>query len=215
MKIAIYSSIGHNKGQDTEDQLAQLRSHVLERHCEVYLFVDRDSGKTSERAQFQKLLESAARRDFQVVLVWALDRFIGEGVAAVFVHIQKLLRYGVQVVSHTEPQFNTTGPAGQLMISIATWIVQQERIRISARTKAGLAKARAKGKPLGRPWKVLPLGRVAADRQRGMSWRQMERQYHVRQSTLRNALRKLAQAPMPPPPETDGPSCVGAPGEAK
>ena len=86
------------------------------------------------------------------MLVWALDRLIGEGVAAVFVNIQKLLRYDVQVVSYTEPQFCTTGPAGQLMISIATWIVQQERIRISERTKAGLAKARAKGKLLGRPW---------------------------------------------------------------
>ena len=72
--------------------------------------------------------------------------------------------------------------------------MQQERIRISERTKAGLAKARATGKPVGRPWKVFAHGRVAADRQRGMSWRQLERKYHVAQSTLRHCLRKLAEA---------------------
>jgi len=101
------------------------------------------------------------------VLVWALDRFIGESVAEVFVNIQKLLRYDVQVVSYTEPHFPTNGPAGALMIPIAAWIAQQERIRISERTKAGLAKARAERKRLGRPGKVFPRGRVVADRRRG------------------------------------------------
>jgi DNA invertase Pin-like site-specific DNA recombinase len=133
------------------------------------------------------------------VLVWALDRFMGESVAEVFVNIQKLLRYDVQVVSYTEPHFRTTGPAGELMIPIATWIAQQERIRISERTKAGLAKAQANGKRLGRPWKVFPCGRVAADRKRGMSWRQLERKYHVPQSTIRNAIQKLAEASGPQP----------------
>jgi len=79
-------------GQDSEDQLAQLRSRqlrsqVLAPHREVYLFVD----QTSKRPAFQKLLQYAAHGDFQVVLVWALDRFVGDSVAEVFVNIQKLL----------------------------------------------------------------------------------------------------------------------------
>ena len=201
MKVAIYANIGNQKSQDTEDQLAQLcrHAHVLSQHREVYLFVDRQSGKASERAEFHKLFESAARREYQLVLVWALDRFVIDNVAATFENIQKLLRYGVQFFSFTEEYFRTTGPAGDRMILIARWITQQERIRISERTKAGLAKARAKGQGLRRPWKVFPSGRVAADRKLGMSWRQLARKYQLPQSTLRSAMQKLADAGGPQP----------------
>jgi hypothetical protein len=41
---------------------------------------------------------------------------------------------------------------------------------------------------------VFPRGRVAADHKLGMSWRQLERKHHVPQSTLRNAIQKLAAA---------------------
>jgi DNA invertase Pin-like site-specific DNA recombinase len=156
MKVAIYSCIGNQVGQDTENQLAQLRRLALSKHPEVYLFVDHQSAKTSERAEFKKLLQSAARHEFQVVLVWSLDRFISGSVAEAFGHIEQLLRYDVQFVSRTEPYFCTNGPARDFIIPIATWILRQERIRISERTKAGLATARRKGKRLGRPWKVLP-----------------------------------------------------------
>jgi DNA invertase Pin-like site-specific DNA recombinase len=47
--------------------------------------------------------------------------------------------------SFTEPHFRTVGPAGELMIAVAAWIVKQEHRRISERTKAGLAKARRQG----------------------------------------------------------------------
>jgi DNA invertase Pin-like site-specific DNA recombinase len=56
-----------------------------------------------------------------------------------------LLGYGVQFISYTEAHFRTTGPAGELMIAIATWIAQQERIRLSERTKAGLERPASKG----------------------------------------------------------------------
>jgi len=90
MIISIYSHIGNNKGQDTENQLDELRRYAGSQQREVYLFVDREAGKTGHRAEFQNLFRSAARREFQVVLVWALDRFIGESVAEVFVNIPGL-----------------------------------------------------------------------------------------------------------------------------
>ena len=63
----------------------------------------------------------------------------------------QLMDYGVQFESLTEAHFRTTGPAGDLMIAIAAWIAKQERIRISERTKAGVARARAQAKHCGRP----------------------------------------------------------------
>ena len=207
MKFAIYSNIGNKRGQDTADQLAQLRRYALSQDRAVRLFVDRQEGQTGERAEFQQLFAAAAHREFQVLLVWSLDRFVGDSVAEVFGNIQRLLRYDVQVVSFSEKHFRTSGPAGELILPIATWIAQQQHLRISERTKAGLARARAHGKPLGRPWKVFPWGRVAADRQRGMSWRQLERKYHVPQSSLRNAMQRreaLAAARVPAPQDPGG-----------
>jgi DNA invertase Pin-like site-specific DNA recombinase len=103
--------------------------------------VDYASGKDAEREKFQELFSLAARRQIDVVVVWALDRFSREGVAETFAHIQKLASYGVGLVSVTEPHFRTPGPAGELLIAVAAWIAKQERIRISERVRAGLETA--------------------------------------------------------------------------
>jgi len=78
--------------------------------------------------------------------VWALDRFTREGIPATFNYVGRLLKAGCQFLSLTEEHFRTTGPTGELMIALAAWIAKQERVRISDRTKAGLAVARSKGR---------------------------------------------------------------------
>ena len=189
MRVAIYCIIGQHRGQDTENQLAELRRHALEKRCQVCLFVDRDSGNTTNRAEFKKLFEAAARREFQIVLVWALDRFVHESVVETFVNVQKLLRYGVQFVSYTEPHFRTTDRAGELMIAIAAWIAKQDRIRISERTKAGLERARARGRRGGRPWKAFSTDQAVKLRQQGLSWRNVGQQMGLPESTIRGVLK--------------------------
>ena len=65
-----------------------------------------------------------------------------------------------------------TGPAGELMLDITAWIAKQERIRISDRTKAGLARARRQGKVPGRPKRVFRRDEVVRLRdEERMSWR--------------------------------------------
>lgn len=86
-----------------------------------------------------------------MVLVWALDRFTREGIEATFGYVRRLKDDGVDFVSYTEAHFRTTGPAGTLMLAVAAWIAEQERKRISDRTKAGMETARRRGKILGRP----------------------------------------------------------------
>jgi DNA invertase Pin-like site-specific DNA recombinase len=102
-------------------------------------------------------------------VVRALDRFTREGIEKTFGYVRQLKDDGVDFVSYSEPHFRTTGPAGTLMLAVAAWIAEQERRRISERTKAGLATARAKGKKLGRPAVVVDRARVLALRQTGAS----------------------------------------------
>lgn len=191
---AIYARVStKDKGQDVENQLAQQRRYARSQRWEIREFIDHETGKHSDRAAFQQLFEAASRREVNLVLVWSLDRFTREGVAETFLHIKKLLDYGVQFESLTEPHFRTTGPAGELMIAIAAWIAKQERTRISERTKAGLAIARAKGKKLGRPWKVFSREKAIAMRKDGVSWRKIARELGVGESTIRHVLKSAQQ----------------------
>lgn len=153
MTVAIYARVSTSDGrQDTENQLRELRTFAERSGWTVAAeYIDHASGKSGDREQYRSLFVDASRRKFDVVLVWALDRFTREGVAETFVRIRELISHGVQFHSYTEAHFRTTGPAGELMIAIAAWIAEQERKRISERTKAGLETARHKGKTLGRP----------------------------------------------------------------
>jgi DNA invertase Pin-like site-specific DNA recombinase len=198
MKAGIYARVStKDKGQDTENQLVQLRAYAAKQGWEIVEFIDHEHGDRAERAAFLKLFEAAGRREIDVVLTWALDRFTREGVANTFIYIARLSGWGVKYESLTEPHFRTTGPAGELMIAIAAWIAQQERIRISERTKAGLATARKNGRPGGRPWKVFRRDIAEQLRADGLSWRAIEKQLGVPQSTVRKALleRKDANPP--------------------
>ena len=70
-----------DKRQDTGNQLLQLRQFCESQSWKVvHEYVDRASGKRSDREQFQKLFEDASQRKFDVVLFWSLDRFSREGV---------------------------------------------------------------------------------------------------------------------------------------
>lgn len=177
------------KGQDTENQLVQLRKYAESQGWQLREFIDRETGKHSDRSALQELFAAASRREINVVLVWALDRFTREGVAETFLHIQKLASYGVQFESLTEAHFRTTGPAGELMIAVAAWIAKQERIRISDRTKAGLARARAQGRQCGRPIRIFRRDEAREMRENGKSWRQIARETGIPEATLRRNLK--------------------------
>src|SRR6516225_12013478 len=164
VNVALYARVStKDKGQDNENQLAQLREFCRRNNWNVvHEYVDRATGKHSDREQFRAMFAAASRREFDAIVTWALDRLSREGVAQTFEHLKTLLSYGVQYISFTEPHFRTTGPAGELMVAIAAWIAQQERKRLSERVVAGLEKARRQGRVGGRRPLVVDRDRIAA-----------------------------------------------------
>src|SRR5215471_1119605 len=95
-RVALYARVStKDKGQDTENQLAQLREFCATSGWTIVTeFVDRVSGKHSDREQFQRMFAAAARREFDLLVTWALDRLSREGVPTTFEHIKKLRSYG-------------------------------------------------------------------------------------------------------------------------
>lgn len=153
MRVALYAQVSKDDGkQDTENQLAELRQFCRRSAWEVvHEYVDRASGKTSDRPQFQRMFTDASKRHFDLVLFWALDRFSREGVLDTLNHLQRLSSAGVGWRSYTEGYFDSAGPFKDAVISIMATLAKMEREKISERTKAGLARARREGKKLGRP----------------------------------------------------------------
>jgi len=155
MRIAIYARVSKNdESQDPENQLQPLRDYANALKGEVIEeYIDCVSGSgVTDRVNFLKMLTDADKHKFDLLLIWALDRFSREGVSNTLGYIERLKRNGIALKSLKESWLDTRDESiGQLLISIFAWVANQERRRIVERTVAGLQKAKQSGKRLGRP----------------------------------------------------------------
>lgn len=141
MKVALYARVStKDKGQDCENQLAQLRDFAAKQGWEVaYEFVDQRSGKNGDRPQFQKMLDAASRHEFGCLLFWSLDRLTREGALATLRYLEQLTSYCVGYRSLTESYLDSVGAFRDAVIAILGCIARQERQRLSERVLAGLS----------------------------------------------------------------------------
>ena len=150
-RVAIYARVSTDK-QDNENQLLQLREFAAKQGWQIVReYVDSETGSKSDRAEFKRMFEDASRGKFDLLLFWALDRLSREGVLETLQHLNRLTSYGVAWRSFTEQFFDSCGPFWEAVIAIMATLAKQERIKRSERTKAGLARAKAAGRRLGRP----------------------------------------------------------------
>src|SRR5215510_6713392 len=156
MRIAIYARVStDDKGQDPENQLRQLRQWCATAGHEIaHEYIDRESGRkgTKDRKQFAALFEDAHKRKFDCVLFWALDRFTREGMVPTIMHLQRLAGCGVGFHSYTEPHLATDNElVRNILLALLASLAKVESQKIGERTRAGMARARAQGKRIGRP----------------------------------------------------------------
>jgi DNA invertase Pin-like site-specific DNA recombinase len=156
MRVAIYARVStDDKRQDPENQLAQLRTWCASAgHQIAREYVDHASGAkgTTKRPEFAAMLADAHKRQFDLVLCWALDRLSREGMVPTVLHLQRLAAAGVGFHSYTEPMLSTDNEmVRDIVLAVMASLAKAERARISERTRAGMQRAVAKGKRLGRP----------------------------------------------------------------
>jgi DNA invertase Pin-like site-specific DNA recombinase len=175
MNVAIYARIStRDKGQDVENQLRQLREFARKQGWRIVAeFIDHASGKRGDREAFLEMFAAASRREFELVLFWALDRFSRGGAYETLQYLQRLTSYGVGYRSYTEMYLDSCGLFKDAVISILATVAKQERIRLSERTIAGLERARAQGRVGGRPRLKCDNKKVMKLRAGGMSLSQI------------------------------------------
>jgi DNA invertase Pin-like site-specific DNA recombinase len=191
-RCAIYLRVSTDE-QEIENQEPDIERLVASRGFEIVARYAEKRSTKKQRSEFDRMLADAHAGHFNVVVVWALDRF-GRDTIGNMIAVRDLDRLGVQLVSVREPWLDTTGPTRTLLVAIFSWVGEQEREQRSARTKAGLARVREKGsksgKPIGRP-RRLDAGTVARVRglaASGQSSRQIAVALKVPRRTVRRAL---------------------------
>ena len=172
MRVALYARVSTtDKGQDPELQLGPLRDYARARESTIYQeYVDNGiSGAKERRPALDQLMADARRRLFDAVLVWRFDRF-ARSTRHLINALHEFRHLGIAFVSYQE-NLDTSSPMGEAMFTIIGAMAQLERDITRERVKAGVARARARGKQLGRPHKVFHRDQVEQLRAEGLSFR--------------------------------------------
>ena len=185
MRVGIYARVSTSNGSQTcENQLLELRRYCTARGWTVHAeYTDEMSGAKDRRPGLDRLLLDARRARLNVVVCWALDR-IGRDLKHLLAVLEDLQSLNIPFVSLKEG-LDLGSASGRLQLAILAALSQFERERLKERTIAGLERARAQGKRLGRP-RLSPL---PADLPRGLSVREAARLWGISKST---AARRLA-----------------------
>lgn len=134
----------------TDDQTTENQKRsIAERYQNVRWYSDDAvSGAivATQRPKLSQLLETVQNGD--TVVVVAIDR-LGRNTVDVLTTVELLKNKGVSVVSLRE-NFDLSTPVGIAMLTMLAAMAQLERENIKARQLAGLERARAEGKNLGR-----------------------------------------------------------------
>jgi DNA invertase Pin-like site-specific DNA recombinase len=137
--------------QDYSRQLSELRRDADRLGWSVVGDLGSYVSGAANDSDLNEIRSRAARREFDVLMLWELSRLSRRGPGAVLTILTGLERQGVRTWSHSETWLDQDGPARELLISVFAWWGAQERAAISARTKSGIASRKALGIHVGRP----------------------------------------------------------------
>lgn len=178
------------RDQHTDRQMSAMKKENIERKN---IYVDKQSGKNFERPQYKKLISILKEGD--VVYVKSIDR-LGRNYDEIIEQWRRLVHeMKVNIVVIDFPLLDTrekgkdlTGKfIADMVLQILCYVAQVERENIKQRQKEGIAEAKAKGVPLGRPSKKIPnefLSIYEIWSSEKISGREAARRLHVAQRTF-------------------------------
>jgi DNA invertase Pin-like site-specific DNA recombinase len=151
-RAALYGRVS-TKTQDTENQLRELRKVARHHGWKVtHKYIDHGisgSKGRDQRPQFDEMLKAVVRKEFDVIMAWSVDR-LGRPLQHLLGFLDEIHAKGVHLYLHQQG-VDTTTPAGKALFQMTGVFAEFERAMIQERVKAGLERAIAQGKVLGRP----------------------------------------------------------------
>jgi DNA invertase Pin-like site-specific DNA recombinase len=193
-RVAIYARVSTN-GQSVNNQLRELRQVAKRQGWKVVAeFMDRGvSGAKgrAQRPQFDKLCQAATRREIDLIMSWSVDR-LGRSLQHLVTFLGEIHAKGVDLYLHQQG-VDTSTPAGKALFQMCGVFAEFERSMIRERVKAGLARARAQGKKLGRPRVAASIERkVRTHRTKGMGIKAIARKLGIGTGTVQRIVKEAA-----------------------
>lgn len=188
-RVALYCRVSSGD-QTVENQLRALHEHAARAGWTmVGEYTDTAiSGTRERRPGLDAMMDDARRRKFDLIAVAALDR-LGRNLRHLVVLLDELQHLTVGLVSLREA-LDLTSPIGRAMFALVGVLAEVERAWIVERTHAGLRRALAQGKQLGRRRVITdlcPLRQLLAS---GSSYRAAARRLGVSEGAVRRAVRE-------------------------
>jgi DNA invertase Pin-like site-specific DNA recombinase len=179
--------------QTTANQERELRAIAARMGCEV-VKVYKDHGISGARGRngrpaFDALCRDAARRQFDVIVAWSVDR-LGRSLQDLVGFLSEIHALKIDLYLHQQG-LDTTTPAGKAMFQMMGVFAEFERAMIQERVRAGLARAVSEGKRLGRP----PIDPSLEERIRealagGLSVRKTAAKFKINATTVQRVSRR-------------------------
>jgi DNA invertase Pin-like site-specific DNA recombinase len=150
-RVAFYLRVSTGS-QTTENQRQELAKVAAQRSWEV-AEIYADNGVSGlkgrdKRPQFDRLCKDAIAGKFDIVAAWSVDR-LGRSVLHLAQFVEDLRAAGVGLFLLKQGLDSET-PTGRAMLGMCSVFAELEREIIRERIHAGLSRAKAQGKTLGR-----------------------------------------------------------------
>ena len=194
-RAALYVRVSTLNGQTTENQERALREVADRMGCEI-VHVYRDQGISGAKGRngrpaFDALCKGAARREFDIVMAWSVDR-LGRSLQDLIAFLTELHALKIDLYLHQQG-VDTTTPGGKALFQMMGVFAEFERSIIQDRIHAGLARVRAQGKRLGRPPIPVSIERKigVALKKGGTSIRKLAAKHRVGVGTVQRVKREL------------------------
>jgi DNA invertase Pin-like site-specific DNA recombinase len=192
-KCAIYSRVSTDS-QTTENQTRELRVYAARMNYQIVAELS-DNGISGskgkkDRPGYARLCEMICRKEIDIVLAWSVDR-ISRSMTDLLSFLAELKAKNVDLFLHQQ-NLDTSTPAGRAMFQLLGVFSELETSILKERIHAGLNRARAEGRKLGRP-SVANTPQVIASvkllRQNGYSIHKIARDLKIGVGTCQKILR--------------------------
>ena len=193
-RVAIYARVSTD-AQTTENQLRELRTVANRAGWEIAgEFIDHAiSGAKGrdKRPAFDRMIKGATKREFDVIAAWSVDR-LGRSLQDLVSFLAEIHGSRVDLYLHQQG-IDTTTPAGKALFQMCGVFAEFERAMIQERVKAGLQRAVAQGKRLGRPAVSAKIEKqVRALRTKGMGMLSIGKELGIGTGTVQRIVRESA-----------------------
>ncbi len=183
--------------QHPETQLHELRQFASQRGLQIVReYSDHGvSGTRARRPGLDQMLDDARRHRFDVVVVWSCDR-LARSTKHLLQVLDELNGMGIQFLSQREA-IDTEGPLGRAIIVIVSAIAELERCLIVERVRAGMRRARAEGRQIGRARLDVNREQVVHDRRSGMSLTRVATKHGISRASVCRLMKELGAGDVP------------------